>query len=229
MKFECANCPVLGNELFQSMSRDQLSRLDCLFRPTYYRKNQILFFEGGQAQHLFALRTGLVKMVKSLASGKERIARVLFPGELFGLEGLTETPYPLTAVVLQDSEICAVPCGEFFDFLRAHPDISLEMIRYLVGELQRVDSQITDMSFKDARARMATFLLSLRSSAASDSADGSLLTLPLSSQEIGDILEMSPETVSRTWAALRREGLVEKQGRRVLIRNFDGLETAARG
>jgi CRP-like cAMP-binding protein len=228
LKLECVHCPVLGSELFKSLSKEQLLKMDCIFRSNYYRRNQILFFEGGKAQHVFALSKGLVKMVKSLESGKERIARVIFPGEFFGLEGLTETNYTLSAVVLQDSEICAIFRDEFFDFLRAHPDISLDMIRVLVGELQRVGGQVTDMSFKDARARMATFLLSLRSSAPEDSANGSSVTLPLSSQEIGDVLELSPETVSRTWGVLRREGLADKQGRRVLIQNLSGLEAASR-
>lgn len=229
MKFECTNCPVVGSELFENLSKGELLNMDCIFRSTHYRRNQILFFEGGKAQHVFALRKGLVKMVKSLESGKERIARVIFPGDFFGLEGLTDTSHTLSAVVLQDSDICAIFRDDFFDFLRAHPEVSLDMIRILVQELQRVGSQVTDMSFKDARARMATFLLSLRSTGAGDAANGSSVTLPLSSQEIGDVLELSPETVSRTWGLLRREGLADKQGRRVLIQNLSGLEAAARG
>ena len=89
----CSNCPVLKTSLFSSLSSEQVSRLGCLFRPARYRKSQILFFEGGAAQHLFALHTGLVKLVKPLENGKDRITSVLFPGELFGLETLS---HPLT-------------------------------------------------------------------------------------------------------------------------------------
>ena len=42
------------------------------------------------AQHLFALHAGLVKLVKSLENGKDRITSVLFPGQLFGLESLAD-------------------------------------------------------------------------------------------------------------------------------------------
>jgi hypothetical protein len=45
----------------------------------------------------------LIKIVKSLENGKDRITGVLFPGELFGLESLTDPSYPLTAVALRDS------------------------------------------------------------------------------------------------------------------------------
>lgn len=224
----CENCPVLKTSLFRSLSREQISRLGCVFRPARYRRNQILFFEGGAAQHLFALHSGLVKVVKSLENGKDRITGVLFPGELFGLETLNEATYPLTAVTLRDCEICAAPREEFVSFLQSNPDIAMGMIRFLVGELERVRVQITDMSFKDARMKVATFLISLVTSNG-PSGNGSVsLNLPLSRQEISEILELSPETVSRTLTAFRREQLLTARGRHLVIQNLPGLEAVAR-
>ena len=228
MKAECAGCPILASELFRSLACEQKSRLECIFRPTHYHRNQILFFEGGTAQHIFALRTGLVKLVKSLENGKDRIVRVLFPGEFFGLEALNATAYPLTAVVLQDSKICAVSHDEFFAFLRSNTDIAMDMIRILVSEVTQVRAQITDLSYKDARTRVATFLLTLISPSETTSSKSCSLTLPLSTQEIGEILELSTETVSRTWSTLQREGLIEKRGRELVIHDLPGLEGAAR-
>ena len=228
MKPECSGCLVLETALFRSLSSKQVSRFVCIFCPTRYRRNQILFFEGGAAQHLFALNVGLVKMVKSLENGKERITRILFPGDLFGLEALSEATYPLTAVVLQDSEICSVPRDQFFAFLRTNPDISLDMIRFLVGEVAEIRTQMTTMSFKDARMRVATFLLSLVSPDERISANSCSLILPLTSQEIAEILELSPETVSRTWNVLRRKGLIEKRGRRLVVPDLNALEETAR-
>lgn len=157
----CKNCPVLESSLFRSLSREQIARLGCVFRPARYRKSQIVFFEGGTAQHVFALHSGLVKLVKSLENGRDRITRVLFPGELFGLEALGEPNYPLTAVTLRDCEICAAAREEFVEFLRSNPEIALGMVRFLVGECKRLRTQVTDMSFKDARMKVATLLLSL--------------------------------------------------------------------
>lgn len=186
------------------------------------------FFEGGSAQHLFALHTGLVKMVKSLEVGKDRITGVLFPGELFGLESLTDAAYPLTAVTLSDSEICAAPREDFSTFLQCNPDASIGMVRFLVGELERVRKQVTDMSFKDARMKVATFLLSLISHEVPGGNGATTLTLPLSRQEISEVLEISPETVSRTLSAFRREQLVVAHGRRAVIQNRAALEAVAR-
>ena len=201
--------------------------MGCVFRPARYRRNQILFFEGGSAQHLFALHTGLVKMVKSLENGKDRITGVLFPGELFGLESLTDLAYPITAVALRDCEICAAPREDFATYLLTNPDLAIGMVRFLVGELERVRTQVTDMSFKDARMKVATFLLSLLSHDTPETSGNLSLTLPLSRQEISEVLELSPETVSRTLSAFRREQLVAARGRQLVIQNRASLEAVA--
>jgi len=223
----CADCPVLRTSLFQSLTPEQIQRLGCVFRPARYRRNQILFFEGGTAQHLFALHTGLVKMVKSLENGKDRITGVLFPGELFGLESLTDLAYPITAVALRDCEICAAPREDFATYLQTNPDLAIGMVRFLVGELERVRTQVTDMSFKDARMKVATFLLSLLSHDTPATNENLTLTLPLSRQEISEVLELSPETVSRTLSAFRREQLVTARGRQMVIQNRADLEAVA--
>lgn len=223
----CANCPVLKSSLFRELSTDQIQTMGCVFRPARYRRNQILFFEGGSAQHLFALHSGLVKMVKGLDNGKQRITGVLFPGELFGLEALARASYPLTAVVLRDCEICAAPREDFATYMRSNPDIAIGMVRFMVGELERVRTQVTDMSFKDARMKLATFLLTLITTDTS-ATDGNLnLTLPLSRQEISEVLELSPETISRTLSAFRREQLLTARGRRLVIQSRTGLEAVA--
>jgi len=223
----CADCPVLRTSLFQSLTPEQIQRLGCVFRPARYRRNQILFFEGGTAQHLFALHTGLVKMVKSLENGKDRITGVLFPGELFGLESLTDLAYPITAVALRDCEICAAPREDFSTYLQANPDLAIGMVRFLVGELERVRTQVTDMSFKDARMKVATFLLSLLSHDTPATNENLTLTLPLSRQEISEVLELTPETVSRTLSAFRREQLVTARVRQMVIQNRADLEAVA--
>ena len=223
----CSDCPVLKTSLFSSLSNEEVSRLGCVFRPARYRKNQILFFEGGSAQHLFALHAGLVKLVKSLENGKDRITGVLFPGQLFGLEALSQPNYPLTAVTLRDSEICAAAREEVVTFLQSNPEIALGMVRFLVAEIGRVRGQVTDMSFKDAKMKVATFLVSLVVSEPSPRNGRLTLTLPLSRQEIGEILELSPETVSRTLAAFRRDQLITAHGRQLVIQNLEGLQSSS--
>jgi CRP-like cAMP-binding protein len=227
LKPNCAYCPIIPNLLTGETSSEHLSELECIFRPTRLHRNHVLYLEGSSAQHLYGLRSGLVKLVNLLENGKERIIRVLFPGAIFGFEALTKTTYPVTAVVLQDSEICVVPREEFFSLLNSSTDAALGIIRYLVSEVTRVRSQIADMSFKDARMRVATFVLSLLPPDELKSSQPATVTLPFSSLEISEILDLSPETVSRAWGTLRRDGLIQKQGRKLVIQNLENMRNVA--
>ncbi len=216
-----------SNALFRDFSSEQTSRFVCIFHPINTQANQVLFSEGSSPEHLFALRSGLVKIVKSLENGKERIVCVVFPGAIFGLEALSGSPHTAAAVAFRDSEICAVTRDDFFAFLRENVDISLAAVRFLAGEVAHLSTQISAMSFKDARKKLATLLCSLVP-ADRERVKGPIpLTLPFSTQEIGEILELASETVSRTWTSLGSDGVVEKHGRKVVIQDFERLESLA--
>lgn len=226
MKSECAECPVLRSALFSSLPANQVAHLLCVFRPAHYLKTQVVYSEGGPAHQVFALRSGLIKLIKSLENGKERIVRIVFPGEMFGLETLTESSYALSAINLEDSEICAAAPDELSDVLRRNPEIALGMVRFLVGEVSRARREVAEMSFKDARRKVATFLLSMAPRSNGTHARAASLRLPFSRQEISEILGLSPETISRVFGLLRKERFIEASGRRLTIRDRAGLEKA---
>jgi CRP-like cAMP-binding protein len=102
------------------------------------------------------------------------------------------------------------------------------MVKFLVDELKRVRCQVTDMSFKDARMKVATFILSLIASDKPAENNGGInLILPLSRQEISEVLELSPETISRAFGYFRKEKIVSARGRHVVIQNRAALEGVA--
>lgn len=194
----------------------------------HYRRNQILFSEGSVAQHVFAIRSGLIKVLKSLENGKDRIVRLLFPGDFFGFESLVQDRYPLTAVVLQDCELCSAPRDEFYRFLRNNTASALGMIRFLVAELVLTRNEMANLSFKSARKRVATLLLHLLPEDGAVAEHPPFVDLPLSRLELGEILELSPETISRTLHAFEHEHLIELHRRQVAIRDLPRLQEESR-
>jgi CRP/FNR family transcriptional regulator, cyclic AMP receptor protein len=225
--YECSECPVLRSALFSGLPANQAAQLECVFRPAHYLKAQVVYSEGGPANQVFSVRSGLIKLTKSLENGKERIVRVVFPGEIFGLEALTDSSYALSAVTLDDGEICAATPGELSDSLRRNPEIALGMVRVLVGQVSRARREVTEMSFKDARRKVATFLLSMAPRSNATHARTSSVRLPFSRQEISEILGLSPETVSRVFGLFRKEHFIEASGRHLTIRDRASLEKAA--
>jgi hypothetical protein len=117
-KPDCAGCPVYANPLFRLAADAKAPVLPCVFRPTHTLGNESLFSEASPADRLFALHSGLVKIVRSLESGKERIVRIVFPGAVFGFEALTSGAHSASAVTMQKSEICSVSRATWSVFWR---------------------------------------------------------------------------------------------------------------
>jgi CRP-like cAMP-binding protein len=226
-KPECKGCPVYANPLFRHAADQAAPLFACVFRPTHTLGNDLLFSEAGPADHLFALHSGLVKIVRSLESGKERIVRIVFPGTVFGFEALSSGSHSASALTMQKSEICSVSRDEFVGHLRGNPEFALNVVHLLSDEITHLSNALSNMSFKDARRRVATLLCSLLSAEAKEKSGNTVLRLPFLCQEIGEMLELSPETVSRTWSALERDGVIKKHGRKIIVQDVAALEKAA--
>jgi CRP-like cAMP-binding protein len=225
---DCTSCPVYASPLFRTETKGQVSLSPCVFHPSQTLVNQSLYAEASPAEHLFALHSGLIKMVRSLESGKERIIRIVFPGAVFGFEVLASDSFAASAVAVQKSEVCSIGSDELAAHLRTNPEFALNLVRLLAKEITHLSIDLSSMSFKDARTRVATLLYSVLPAEAKNEAEGAVLKLPFSCQEIGEMLEISPETVSRSWNSLERDGVIKKRGRRVTVQNVGALERACR-
>ena len=225
---QCAGCPVLSNGLTRDSRSGQPLTTTCIFRRTHVFENQVLYSEASPADQLFALRSGLVKIVRTLENGKERIIRIIFPGTIFGFEILGSNSHSASAVVIKESSICSVGREELLAFLRESPEGAVRFMGVLANDVTRFSTEITHMSFKDARSKVATLLRSLIGPEDTRTSNSVVLTLPFSFQEIGEILELSPETVSRSWGVLQRDGIIKKRGRKVTVLDLVRLEEATR-
>lgn len=76
--------------------------------------------------------------------------------------------------------------------------------------------------------KVATFILSLVASDSAPHDTHTTINLPLSRQEISEVLELSPETISRTLGAFRRQQLITARGRHLTVQNLSGLQSTAR-
>ncbi len=215
----CTQCPVLENLLRGLLSSEQLAELTCVFHTAHFQKDQVLSFDGGDARHIFALYSGTVKISKSFENGKSRITRVVQAGELFGLEALESAKYSMTAVAMENCTVCTASRESFLGLFRSHPDIAEALVRCLLGEIEQLRNQLTRMTGRDARCRVAAFLLSLLPAERKVEPEPCTLRLSFSRQEIGEMLDISAESVSRALSHLQQEGLLTARGRRLLIPN----------
>ena len=179
------------------------------------RQGAVLYPEGSRALGVFTLRSGMLKLVRVTADGRQRIVRVLRAGDVVGLEALATACYDSEAVALTDASVCRIPL-EVIHTLGAHSQrLHLPLMQKWQKTLKDADDWLADLNFGTARQRVANLILKMRSPS-----DGRTVTL-FARDDMGAMMDLKLETVSREVSRLVREKVIEpldKLGRVYRIR-----------
>ena len=188
------------------------------------RKRQLLYSEGNQATHLYAIRAGSVKLTRSDASGREHITAILESGSLFGFEAAFDEAYVTGAEVHADSELCLLPAGDLRQLIQDVPGLGADIARYLHRRLVSADQRLAFLGNPGAQSRMAGYLLWRLPE---DSGRPRCVPHELTQRELGGMLGLSAETVCRTLRLFEAEGLLAQRPGEILLHDVDALAQLA--
>lgn len=211
---------LVSTSLFAGLGSEDLEAISKLIFEKNYGKGETIFFEGDEADGFYIVSGGKVKVFKINPMGKEHILHIFGPGEPLGeVPVFSNQPFPASAEALVKSSAYYFPRRDFVALIEAHPSIALNMLAVLSRRLRQFASQIENLSLKEVPARLAGYLLYI--SAEQDSAD--VVQLPVSKGQLASLLGTIPETLSRIFARMSEEGLIEVEGRSITILDRDGL------
>jgi CRP/FNR family transcriptional regulator len=132
----CLSCEFRPDRTFCDMPTDTLREFDAIKSLGTYRRNTILFSEGRPVRGIYVLCDGRAKLSICAESGKRLTLRIAGPGEILGLGAvLSNTPYEITAELLDASQVAFIRRKELAKFLRDHPDICMHVVRMLSQDL----------------------------------------------------------------------------------------------
>jgi CRP/FNR family transcriptional regulator len=206
---------------------DLLEEFQALATTAVYRPRQVLFHEGGPSPGLYLICRGAVKLYCSDRFGRDHILEIAAPGTMLGELPLDpHDTMSVSAEVVSDASICFLPRERFLDFLQRHPPTALRLIALLSKQLASARRQVRDLALKGAESRLASRLLQLAQ--AGDPGPGARrIHLPYTRRELAEMIGVATETAIRLLAGLRRQGVLEIQGREVVIVDLDRLARLA--
>jgi CRP/FNR family transcriptional regulator len=191
------------------------------------KRRQILFSEGNQASHLYAIRSGKVKLVKVNASGREHVTAVLEPGDMFGFEAVFDSSYTTAAEVLADSELCQGSRDDFRKLMAQIPDFAGDIARYLHHQLCRTRERQMSLGALSASAKLASYIIQSLPDGSDETGHNQMVAHDLTLKELGGILGLSPETVCRVRGDLSAQGVIETSPSGIRVRNLRSLRDLA--
>jgi CRP/FNR family transcriptional regulator len=173
------------------------------------QRHGTLYLEGDVADAVFTTVEGFLQETRTLPDGRVQGIRLIKPGDLIGTEGLSQSHYQGTVEAVTHARVCKVQVQAVIDRVRGTPEQGLAVVRALSEEATSLRSAVLLVGAMTAEERVRSLLLDMTDRAA----PGEWTKLPITRQELADLVGLAPATVSRVVQRLARSGLVTVRGR----------------
>lgn len=224
----CADCSVRERAICQSLCEADLDQLNRLGRHQTIQRGQTLQWQGDDSLLVGNVIDGVLKLSSSSVDGRDQTLGMMFPSDFLGRPFGKTTDHSIVA--LTDAKVCTFPRAAFDDFAREHPDLEHRLLQRTLTELDRTRQWMMLLGRKSATERVSAFLLEMADRLADNDNDDAPLrfALPFGRQEIGELLGLTIETVSRQITRLREEGVIDTPDRRsIVVLDREALEACA--
>lgn len=220
------DCPIRYFGVCSRCEPDELAKLE---RTKYYRSydaGQTVVWAGDEMKFVASVETGIATLSESLEDGRTQMVGLLLPSDFLGSPGRSVAPYEVTATT--DLLLCCFRRNEFEKLLEETPHISQRLLEMTLDELDAAREWMLILGRKTAREKIASMLVIMarREAALQQTAPEGRFSfgLPLTREVMADYLGLTLETVSRQMSALRRDRLIEFEGKHgVITPEFEAL------
>ena len=171
---------------------------------------------------LYFIISGEVKTYKVNYDGKELITGIHHEGDFLGyVPLLEETPHTESAEVLEEAEVSIIPKNDFLTLIYSSKDVARKFIKMLSNNLIEAENRLLDLAYQSVRQRVAGALLKINSQ---NSANDDKKVITIARKDISNMIGTATESLNRTLADFKDEGLIEILGEGIRIINLPKLE-----
>ena len=162
-----------------------------------------------------------MKITKLAKSGREKILKVMNPGDFFGEMGLLEDKArSATAVVQEDTRLIILNKADFQRFIKDQSQIALNMITELSRRLRKADQDIESLAFLDVESRLKKYFVKQIEDKDGE-AERYKLNRRLTHKQLANHIGTSRETVTRIISKLENKDLIEIGEEHIYLKNID--------
>ena len=224
----CETCVVRNRAICSALDPSELGALNMIGRSRKLAAGESLIWEGDDSVLVANVIEGVLKLSTGTEDGREQIVGMVFASDFIGRPFGHTTSHGVTA--LTEATVCVFNRRDFDAFAREHPALEHKLLERTLAELDRTRRWMLLLGRKSASEKVASFLLEMCERTVGSGCDDRLpageirLDLPVSRQQIADVLGLTIETVSRQFTRLKSEGIIDVPSRReVVIRSHAAL------
>ena len=223
---DCESCPIRHRAVCARCETDELVRLEQIKYYRSYQAGQTVIWSGDRMDFVASVVTGIATLTQTMEDGRRQMVGLLLPSDFVGRPGRPAAAYDVTAAT--DLVMCCFRKKPFEELMTKTPHVAQRLLEMTLDELDAAREWMLLLGRKTAREKIASFLSIIARRDASLNlrpTKGALVfDLPLTREAMADYLGLTLETVSRQISALRKDGVIELEGKRhVTVPDFDRL------
>ncbi|MBR9920396.1 MAG: Crp/Fnr family transcriptional regulator [Bacteroidetes bacterium] len=189
-----------------------------------FKKGEYIYLPEEQADKIYFLFEGRVKIGNYSEAGKEITKVLLGPGEGFGLMSmLGGDTHRDFAIAMEKTKLCVVPVDNMKEMMREHNQLSVFFMRLLGSRMLEMEQRLESLVFKDSRSRIIEFLINLVQKRGQRVGYEMLVRKFLTHQEIANLTATSRQTVTTVLNELRNKNILTFNRKRLLVRDMELL------
>ncbi|RPI17122.1 MAG: Crp/Fnr family transcriptional regulator [Ignavibacteriae bacterium] len=224
--------------LFSELNQDHLEVVGKISRVKKYNKGDIIFFDTEPYLGFYVVLKGMVKIYKISKDGREHIVHLVDMLNTFAEVPLFENAgeilekefkYPANAMAIEDNtEVMLLPARPFIQLIETTPKLSIKMISGFAKRLRHLNNHIEVITLKDVTKRVAGYILNEYKSNQRKSnipeEKQNIISLKISKNDLASYLGTILETLSRTFRKLHDDGIIEVEGKNIVIKDLRKLK-----
>lgn len=213
---------------FQGLSPPELRAISQAAHLRRVERQGFFFHQGDPATVFYILVDGQVKLTEVTPEGQQVLVRFVSAGEAIGLiAALENTVYPLSAQAMEDCQALAWDGTSLEQLMERYPQIAMNGMRLISQRWHELEERYRELATERVEQRVAQAVLRLVRQVGRKVEGGILIDLPLTRQDLAEMIGTTLYTVSRILSRWEQEKLVETRRGRVLIRYPHGLARIA--
>lgn len=196
--------------LFAPLRAEEFAHVAAMTVERHYERSDIILLEGDMGGALHYVRSGLVKIFKTSAGGKEQVLRLIAAGHTFNdVRG----PNPASAAAMEPSVVYVIRRAELRHLIVTRPEVAEAVVQTLASALRHLVALVEDLSLRHVAARVAKILLEQEASTQEEQH-----IYHLTQQEMAALADTAREVAGRALKELEAAGAIEmRQGRAVVV------------
>lgn len=203
---------------FSGLSPAELDSVKQFVFEKTAERGEVILLEGESAEVFFFVASGVVKIFKTSAEGKEQILSIVRPGESFNdVPIFDDGPNPASAQAMGPVVLYGVRKSGLKAILHDYPQITLNIIKVLAERVRQLVALVEDLSFRHVIGRVAKILLEY-------AGDGDSPRPRLTQQEMAAMAGTAREVVGRSLKTLEEDGAIRFNRHRIVITDKQALQ-----